>query len=125
MTVMVLVDDDNLRDRLAPGKFVRVMLIGPDEDHRPFRRRDHRCEVVAVVQVCRYAQVEGVDHPVEGCRRARAAEDHGMLMARAERLANDLPRLLSKSGRLEAGAGRIGGGVGVEGWNDLGAGGLE
>ena len=90
--VGVLVDDDHVGDRLAPGQLVGVVLVGPDEDDRPLRGRDPLREPVAVVEVGRDAQVEHVDQPVDRAGRAGAAEDHGVLLGRADR-----PRMISRA----------------------------
>ena len=38
MSVGVFVDDDHLTNRLAPGKLVRVVLVGADEDDGTIHR---------------------------------------------------------------------------------------
>ena len=69
VAVVVLADDDHVRDRLPPGKLVGVVLVRADEDDRAFCRRDQRREVVAIVEVSGYAHVEDVDQAVDGAGR--------------------------------------------------------
>ncbi len=66
VAVGVLADHHHLGDRLAPRQLVGVVLVRPDEHHRPLAGRDRSDEPVAVVQVGRDAQVEDADELVDG-----------------------------------------------------------
>src|SRR6266851_3205951 len=102
VTIVVLVDYDHVRDGLSPRKLVGVVLVRADEDNRTLRSWDQRHEVITVVEVGRYAQVEDVDHAVDGTRGAGAAKDDRVLLARAERGPNDLTGFFAKPCRLQA-----------------------
>ena len=115
VAVGVLADHHHIGDRLPPGQLVGVVLVRPDEHHRPLPRRDPVRQPVAVVQVGRDAQVEDADELVDGGGAARPAEqDHGVVVA-ADGVADDPPRVLAEPGRLQAGARALGVGVGVAG----------
>ena len=56
--VRILRDGDHVRDRLAPRQLVGVVLVRPDEHHRPLGHGDLRAQVVPVVQASGDAQPE-------------------------------------------------------------------
>ena len=49
-SVVVLRDHHDIRQRLAPGQLVAVVLVGADEDDRARRDGDRRPQVVAIVE---------------------------------------------------------------------------
>ncbi len=71
----VLANRDDVSDRLAPRELVRVMVIGGDEHHRPLTRR----------------KLEDADQRGDHRRRARAAEQHHVVLAAVDRAVNDAP----------------------------------
>ena len=92
------------------------MLERADEDHGALGGGDVRAKRPARVEVGREAQVEHVDELVDRPCRAGAAEDHAVVLGRApDRVQDDPPRILAKTGGLEAGAGGLRVGVRVEG----------
>jgi hypothetical protein len=99
----VLGDGDHLGDRLPPGQLVGVVLEGADEHHRPRRR------------VGGQVQPQDAQQLVDGAGGARAGEDHRVLVAAADGVADELAGLLAQAGRLPAGPGALGVGVGVAG----------
>lgn len=114
VTVDVLADRHHVRDRLSPGQLVAVVLERSDEDHRALVRGDVVGQAVAAVEVGGEAQVQGGDQPVDRAGRPRPAEQHDVLLTRADRLTDDLASVLAKAGRLQAGARALGVGVAVE-----------
>ena len=99
----VLADGHDLGDRLAPGQLVGVVLVGADEDDRPLLGRDDVAQPVAPIEVGGDAQVEDADELVHRGRRARAAEDDGVLVAGGpDRAADDVARLLAEARGLAA-----------------------
>ena len=102
-TVGVLVDGHDIGDRLAPGQLVGVVLVGADEDDRSLVGGDVTRQAVARIEVSRDAQVEDADELVHRGRRARTAEDDGVLVAvGAAGLADDVAGVLAEAGRLQA-----------------------
>ena len=94
---------DHVGDRLAPGQLVGVVLVRADEDHRPLPGGDLLAQAVAVVELRRDAEAEDVDELVDRRRRARAAEDHRVLVGPPPHgLQDDLPGVLAEARRLEA-----------------------
>ena len=63
--VVVLADDDDVGDGLAPRQLVGVVLERADEHDRAFLGRDLRSEVVAIVEFGRDAKPEDGDHLVD------------------------------------------------------------
>ena len=113
--VVVLGDDDDVGQRLAPRQLVAVVLVRSDEHDRPLARRDQPGQVVAIVEVGRQADLEAVDELVDRPGRARAGEqDDVVVLGPADRLADDPPGVLAEAGRLEPGPRRFGVGVAVE-----------
>jgi len=103
-----------LRDRLAPGQLVAVVLVRPHEDHRAFLDRDAVTQAVSVVELGREAQSQHVHQLVDGAGRARAREhDRVALRVGPQSVSDDAPRLLPEARRLEARARRLGVGVGI------------
>ncbi len=119
VAVGVLVDRDHVGDRLAPRQLVRVVLVGADEDDGPLVGRDLVAEMEAVVEVRRDPQAEDADQLGDRAGRAAAAEEHGVLVGRPDARGDDLAGVLAEPGGLEARAGRLGVGVGVERQDDL------
>jgi hypothetical protein len=113
VTVGVLVDRDDVGDRLAPGQLVRVVLEGPGEDDGTFAGRDLRHQVVTVVQLGRDSQPEDADHPVDGARAAGAREDHGGGVVTVDVVMDEPAGVLAQPGGLEPGAAGLGVGVRV------------
>ena len=79
VALAVLADHHHVRDGLAPGQLVAVVLVRADEHDRPLVRRDPRAQVPAVVEVRRDAQVEHVHEPVDrrGGARSRRRSPRG------------------------------------------------
>ena len=94
----VLADGDDLGDRLAPRQLVRVVLVGPDEDHRPLAAA---------------SSSQQADELVDGPGRAGAAEHDDVVGGRRYRRVDDGAGLLAQLGRSPAGGRRLGVGVGV------------
>jgi len=101
--VLVLVDHDDLGNRLAPRQLVRVVLVGTDEDDRTLARRDARLQGVAVVEVRGQAEVHHGPSTCGSPRRTRAAEDDRVLIVGPDGPTDDPPRLLAQARRLQAG----------------------
>ena len=113
--VGVLGDLDDVGDRLAPGQLVRVVLVRPDEHHRPLALRDVRSQAVAGVDVGRQSEVEARDERVDRAGRARAAEEHRVLVRVAAACLEDQPAgVLAEPGGLHAGARGLAVGVRVQ-----------
>ncbi len=112
--VRVLRDRDDVGDRLAPRQLVAVVLVRPDEDDRPFRRRDPVEEVIAIVELGGQPEVQDVEEPVDRSGRARPAEDHRVGRSAADASPDELPGLFAEPRRLEPGPRRLGVGVRVE-----------
>ena len=115
VAVRVLVDDDDVGDRLPPGELVGVVFVGPEEHHRPLRGRDRLGEPVAGGQPGREAQLQDGDQLVHRRRRPGAAEDHQVVVGAADGVADQSSGLLAQPGGLQPGAGALGVGVGVAG----------
>ena len=114
-SVVVLRNHDDIRQRLAPGQLVAVVLVGADEDDRARRDGDRRPQVVAIVEACREPDLEAVDEPVDGAGGARAGEQHHVVGRRAaDCLADDPARILPEAAGLQPGARGLGVGVRVE-----------
>ena len=118
--VGVLVDRHDVGDGLAPRDLVGVVLEGADEHHRALLGRDRGGEVVAVVERGRDPQSQDADQLVDRGGAAGAAEHHDRLVVATHGVTDDPSRVLAEPGRLEAGAARLGVGVGV-GRQHLGA----
>ena len=118
--VVILRDDDNIGQRFAPRQLVAVVLVRPDEDDRPLRRRDRRAEVVAIVEVGRQADLQAVDEFVDGAGGPGAREQDDVVRGiGAHGVADDPPGVLAEAGRLEAGPRRFRVRVPVERQNRL------
>ena len=116
VAVVVLADGHDVGDRLAPGQLVGVVLEGTDEDDRALPGWDVGAQAVAALEVGRDAQVEDAHELVHGGRRARAAEDDGVLLARRPHgRPDDVASVLAEARRLQPRARRFGVRVGVEG----------
>ena len=115
LPVFVLGNFDHVGDGLAPGKFVGMMLVRSDEHHRPFGLGNLPGEAMGPVETRRDADFKDVDQLVDRRRRARAAEDHQIVVAAMNASLDDAPGILAKPGGLPAGAGSFAMGVGVEG----------
>ena len=113
MTIGVLGDHHNIGDGFAPRKLVGVMLKRPDKYHRPLPRRNQVKEVVAIIQVRRYSQVQNTNEFVYRSGRAGASEDHACLVVAVNSVVNDRPSVFAKASGLQAGAGGLGVGIGV------------
>ena len=87
---------------VAPGQLVPVVLVGADEHDRPLVRGDRAPRAVARVEIGRDAQVQDVDQLVDRAGRAGAAEDHRVVVAAADALADDLARVLAEPRGLAA-----------------------
>ena len=83
----VLADRDEISRRLSPREFVGVVLVGPDEHHRP----------VPWIQRQQAAQL------VDRAGRAGAAEDDHVIFAAVHRLVDDAAGLLAQRGGPAAG----------------------
>ena len=112
--VGVLRDDDDIGQRLAPRKLVRMVLVWADEDDGPLRRRDRVAEAVAVGEVRREADLEDVDEAVDRRGRTGADEDDRVVAGRPDGAPDDLAGLGPEARGLEPGPRRFGVGVGVE-----------
>ena len=113
--VDVLVDDHHVGDGLPPRDLVGVVLVGPEEHHRSLGRRDVVGEVMGVVEGRRDPEPEHPDQLRDRAGAAGPREEHHRVVARADRLADDLPGLLAQPRGLQAGAAGLGVGVGVAG----------
>ena len=120
VAVRVLRDHHDVRDGLAPGQLVGVVLVRADEHDRPLVRRDRAGQVPAVVELRRHPQPEDADHLVDRAGAAGAAEHDDGLLVTAHRVPDDRPGVLAQPGRLQAGAAGLGVRVGVA-REDLGA----
>ena len=90
--VAIKADSHELDGRLAPRQLVGVMLVGPDEHHRPFPP----------------IELEYAEQPVDRGGRARAAEQHDVILTAVHRLVDDRPRLLAPRRRTPTGRRRLG-----------------
>ena len=113
--VGVLGNGDDIGDRFAPRQFVGVMLERPDEDDRALAARDVLRQVEPVVEVGGEPQVHDPDQLVDRAGGTGSAEDDAGLVVAADRVADDLAGVLAQPRGLQAGAGRLGVGVGVAG----------
>jgi hypothetical protein len=101
--VRVLGDLDDVRDRLAPEKLVRVVLVGTDEHDRTVALRDRIAQRVASVEVGREPEPQARHELVDRAGRPRAGEDHRMLGGvAAARVEDDPPRFLTEPRGLDA-----------------------
>ena len=82
--VLVLPDDHDVGDRLAPGQLVAVVLVRPDEDDRPLEGRNPLAEAVAVGEVGGQAQLKHVHEAIDRAGGARADEYDGVLVGRPD-----------------------------------------
>src|SRR3569623_3568866 len=114
VTIGILVDHDDIGDRLAPRQLVGVMLERADEHDRALGFGDAVRELVARVEIGRDAQLQDVDQLVDRAGRAAAGEDHQVIGAAADRALDHLTRVLAERRRLPAGAARLGVRVRVE-----------
>ena len=100
--VVVLGDDDDVGQRLAPGQLVAVVLVGPDEHDRALGRRDRGAQVVPVVEVGRQPDLEAVDELVDRAGGPRAGEQDDVVgSVRADGVSDDprgRPRGTASSG---------------------------
>ena len=120
MAVVVLVDRDDIGDRLAPRQLVRVVFVGSDEDDRPLFGRDLVGQVVGVLEHGRNPETEYADHLGDRTGRSAAAEQHGVFVGGADAFGDDPAGIFAELGRLQPGARRLGVGVGVQGQHDVG-----
>src|SRR3970282_1021664 len=97
----LLVAEYDVRERLAPGQLVRVVLVRPDEYDGPLTGWNARGQIVSRIEIARDAQVEHADELVDCSRRARPAEDHAMRVGPAHGVTDDAARLLTEPRRLE------------------------
>lgn len=115
VTVGVFLDGDHIGDRLAPGQLVGVVLERADEHDRAFARRDVLQQVVAVVEVGGQPDVHDADQPIDGSGGARTAEDDARVVVAAHGVVDDAASVFAQASGLQAGARRLGVGVGVAG----------
>jgi hypothetical protein len=106
-------DDHHIGDRLPPGQFVGVVLVRPDEHHRPLSGRDLVHQPVAPRGPIGDPQFENADELADCRRGAGPAEDHQVLFAAADRVVDNLPGVFPQSAGGQAGAGALGVGIGV------------
>ena len=84
-----------------------MVLERADEHDGALLARDVIFEVVAVLEHGRDPEPQDPDQLVDRGGRARAAEDHGVLVVAAERVADDPPRLLAEARGLKARPGAL------------------
>ena len=113
MAVSVLVDGDDVGDRLAPRELIAVVLERADEHHGTIAGRDGVVESVAPVEVGGDAQVEDADQLVDGACRAGAGEDDAGVVVTVDGIADDPSRVLAQAGGLQSGTAGLRVGVGV------------
>ena len=103
VAVPILVDGDDVGDRLAPGQLVGMVLERPDEDDRALVGRDVAAQAMAAVEIGRDAQVEDADELVYRGRGAvESTEDGGVVSARgADRGPDDVTGVLAEPRRLQ------------------------
>ena len=111
--VGVLVDRDDVGDRLAPRQLVGVMLERPDEHDRSLVRRDLRGEVVAIIEFGGDPQSHDPDQFVDSTGAARAGKDHDRLVIATNGVADEGSSVLAQPRGLEPSAACLGVGVGV------------
>ena len=91
------------------------MLERPHEDDRAVAARNVLRQVEPVVEVGGEPQAHDPDQLVDGAGGTGSAEDDAGLVVAADRVADDLAGVLTEPRGLQAGAGRLGVGVGVAG----------
>ena len=114
--ILVLVDDDDVGDGLAPGDLVGVVLVRSDEDDWALGWGDMGAQIISRVEVGREAQVHDLDELVDRASRTGATkEDDVFFEVASSGVGDDVACFFSKASRLQARPARLGVRVGVEG----------
>ena len=98
--VQILVNRHHVADGLAPRQFVRVVFVRTDEHHGTLVGGDLPGQAVLLVEVVRDPQIENADQAIDRAGGTRTGEDDRMIIRSPDRVADDPPRVLAKSGCL-------------------------
>ena len=113
--VRIFRNRDHVGDRFAPRQLVGVVLERSDEDDRTVTARDVLRQIEPFVEIGGEPQVHDPDQLVDGTGRTGSAEDDAGLIVASDGVADDLSGVFAQPRGLQAGAGRLGVGVGVAG----------